>query len=91
MTCFTPLVPEAMRSVAERALLSGTLPVMVTMPFLVLTSTVADFRSGSENIFALMPVVMELSSTLLQAKRNANARSKEGAADFDRSMNPPKD
>jgi len=40
MTCLTPLVWEAMRSAARRAASSGTMPVMVTMPSLLVTLTV---------------------------------------------------
>src|SRR5712691_5240954 len=37
---------------------SGTGPVSVTSPCLLATSTVAVFKAGSENIFALMSVVI---------------------------------
>jgi hypothetical protein len=58
ITCFTPFVCEAIRSAANRAASSGTWPVRVTMPFLLSTVTEAAFSSGSENILALMSVVI---------------------------------
>jgi hypothetical protein len=58
ITCFTPLVCEAIRSAANRAASSGTWPVSVTTPFLLSTVTEAALSNGSENILALISVVI---------------------------------
>src|SRR6266446_4591503 len=61
---------------------SGTCPVSVTSPCLLVTSTVAVFSAGSENIFALMSVVIASSlgapireQDTLIASITANART----------------
>src|SRR5713101_2662326 len=61
---------------------SGTCPVSVTSPCLLATSTVAAFSAGSENIFALMSVVIASSlgapireQDTLIASITANART----------------
>ena len=83
MTCFTPFVCEAIRSAASRAASSGTCPVRVTMPFLLSTLTVAALSNGSENILALMSVVIAssfgtaclLQETTVNAARIAAAKA----------------
>src|SRR5215469_7740069 len=67
ITCLTPIVFEAMVSAASRAASSGTSPVSVTIPSLLLTFTFADFSEGSEYIFALICVVIVSSFALLHA------------------------
>ncbi len=49
ITCLTPLVFEAIDWAARRAASSGTAPLSVTMPSLVVTLTEVDSSSGSEN------------------------------------------
>jgi len=94
ITCFTPSVLEAIVSAARRAESSGTAPVRVTMPSLLATLTEADFRAGSENIFALIAVVMVLSVGLLHATAKMTKKIKKmkmriDGKDLRRTMDPP--
>src|SRR6266581_105453 len=58
LTLVTPLASVAILYAASRAASSGTWPVRVTTPPLLDTSTAAFLSAGSENIFALMSMVI---------------------------------
>ena len=90
ITCFTPLVCEAMVRAASRAASSGTTPVSVMMPSLLATFTEAVLSNGSENILALISVVMASSPGLLHAAAKTKASEKTQRRILCRCMNSPK-
>jgi hypothetical protein len=88
MTCLTSFVCDAMRCAASRAASSGTVPVRVTVPSFAVMLTEADLSRGSENILALMSVVMASSDWWLHAAATTRERLKTSvtSTDFERSM-----
>jgi phosphosulfolactate phosphohydrolase-like enzyme len=78
-----------MRRAVSRAASSGTFPERVTTPSFAVTLTAADLSDGSENILALMPVVMVSSvDLLLQEAANAARRKAASISFFDLGMKP---
>src|ERR1700741_3814846 len=93
MTCFTPGVCEAMRRAVSRAASSGRVPDRATPPSFAVTLMAADLSDGSENILALISVVMVSSVGLLLAQELARIARKSGEKihSFDRCITPPSD